>query len=66
MTLDESKDPQDIVKEAYGVTVVADQKTAQHLEGTVLDYIESEDGSGFKINTSRKPDCGSDCTSGCC
>ncbi|NLO97893.1 MAG: iron-sulfur cluster assembly accessory protein [Peptococcaceae bacterium] len=64
MALDESKTTDDNVIEAHGVTIVADKKFAYYLEDAVIDYVESEHGSGFEIKTSFQSDCGS-CCSGC-
>jgi iron-sulfur cluster assembly protein len=64
MALDESKKPEDIVDEAYGVTVVVDQQFAPYLEGAVINYVDSEHGSGFELKTPNQSDCSSGC-SGC-
>ena len=63
MALDESKKPNDDVYEAHGVTIVVDKRFAKYLEGAVINYIESEYGSGFQIKTPNQPDCGSGCSS---
>jgi len=66
MALDESTNPEDNTTEAHGITVVSDQQFAQHLEGAVIDYVDSANGSGFQIRTPHQSDCGSDCSSGSC
>ncbi|HHV65431.1 MAG TPA: hypothetical protein GXX46_10225 [Peptococcaceae bacterium] len=65
MALDESKNPDDEIYEAYGVTIVADRRFADFLEGVVINYVESEVGSGFQILTPNQGDC-SGCSSGSC
>ncbi|NLM20548.1 MAG: iron-sulfur cluster assembly accessory protein [Peptococcaceae bacterium] len=64
MALDDSKTDDDIIIEENGITAVADQRFAPYLEGAVIDYIESEQGSGFEIKSPFESDCGS-CCSGC-
>lgn len=66
MTLDESKNEDDHVDEGFGVTIVADKKLSQYLEGAVVDYVESRYGGGFEIKTAIESDCGSSCGSGGC
>ncbi|UWG98865.1 Fe-S cluster assembly protein HesB [Dehalobacter sp. DCM] len=63
MALDESKNPEDNVDEAYGVTIVAEKKFEQYLEDAVIDYVATEDGSGFTMKTPRMADCSSGCSS---
>jgi iron-sulfur cluster assembly protein len=65
LALDESKTPDDEIYEAYGVTVVANRNLAEYLDGVVIDYVESELGSGFQILNSNPADC-SGCSSGSC
>lgn len=49
----------DEVIEAGGVRVVVDEKSALYLSGSVLDYVDSLQESGFKIvNPNAKPSCG--------
>jgi len=66
MTLDESKNEEDLVDEGFGVTIVSDKKLSQYLEGAVVDYVESTYGGGFEIKTANASDCGSSCGSGGC
>lgn len=64
MALDESKNPEDNVDEAYGVTIVAEKRFEQYLEGAVVDYVDTENSSGFTMKTPRIADCSSsDCGS---
>lgn len=66
MTLDESKNEEDLLDEEFGITIVADKKLSQYLEGAVVDYVESSYGGGFEIKTANSSDCGSSCGSGGC
>ncbi len=51
MSFDENADPaQDIQLEQNGVKIVVDKESADHLEGTEIDYVESIEGGGFTIN----------------
>ena len=51
----------DFVKEAHGVEVIIDEKSARYMVGTELDFVDSLMESGFKINNpnaSRTCGCG--------
>ena len=53
---------EDFVSEQFGVKVFVDPFSASHLDGTVIDYLEDLNGSGFKFNnpnTVRTCGCGS-------
>lgn len=63
MALDESTNPEDHVDEAYGVKIAVEQQFTQFLDGAVINFIDSEDGSGFEIKTSGQSDCSSGCSS---
>jgi len=64
MTLDESKTEEDILDEEYGVSILTDQKLSTHLEGAIIDFIESNTGGNFEIRTA-KSDNGGGCGEGC-
>jgi len=49
LAFDEKKDD-DHVFEAHGVTVLVDDHSAQYLDGSEIDYVESVMGEGFMIN----------------
>lgn len=52
----------DFISEELGVTVFVDPFSAGHLSGTVIDYIDGLQGSGFKFNNpniQRRCACGS-------
>ncbi len=52
--------PMDEELEAHGVKLYVDPLSAQYLEGTEIDYIETMHGAGFKFNNpSVKGTCGS-------
>lgn len=53
---------EDFVSEQFGLKVFVDPFSASHLDGTVIDYLEDLNGSGFKFNnpnTIRTCGCGS-------
>ena len=61
--LDFSKDSldDDVISEQSGVTVYVDPFSAAHLKGTVVDYVDGLQGSGFKFenpNIQRSCGCG--------
>jgi Fe/S biogenesis protein NfuA len=43
------RDAADVVVDADGFQVVVDGRSASHLAGTVVDYVETPEQSGFKI-----------------
>ena len=49
MDFDQQKQD-DIVIEEYGITLLVDPTSASHLLGTVIDFVDSLNESGFKIN----------------
>ena len=62
--LDFAKNPKDVdfSDEQHGVLVFIDPFSAAHLQGTVIDYVDSLNGSGFKFenpNIVRSCGCGS-------
>lgn len=63
MALDESKNPEDHLDEAFGVRILADRQYAEFLEGAVINFIENEHGSGFQIQTAFAADGCSSCSS---
>jgi iron-sulfur cluster insertion protein len=53
---------EDFVSEQFGVKVFVDPFSATHLDGTIIDYVDDLNGSGFKFNnpnTVRTCGCGS-------
>ena len=49
----------DIIIEQHGVKLFIDKKSAGHLVGTVIDFVDSLQGSGFKIsNPNATSTCG--------
>jgi iron-sulfur cluster assembly protein len=49
MTLDESQDG-DTVVEAEGIRVLIDEMSAQYIDGSEIDYVDSLMGAGFTVN----------------
>ncbi len=46
----DERDPGDILQDAGGFQVVMDARSAPHLDGTAVDYVEAPSHSGFKID----------------
>ena len=66
MTLDESKTDEDILDVEHGVSLIADKKLSVHLEGAIIDYIDSVNGGGFEIRTANSGGgCGDSCGGSC-
>ena len=58
MVFDEKRD-EDVLSEFFGVTVLVDAVSADHLQGAVVDYVDALTGGGFKItNPIAKSNCG--------
>jgi iron-sulfur cluster assembly accessory protein len=56
---DNSKLDGDIVKEFSGVNVVVDRMSAEHINGAIIDFVDSINESGFKIeNPNAAGGCG--------
>jgi len=60
MAFDDKKED-DYVVASNGINILIDPMSAKHLEGTQIDYVESLEGSGFKINN---PNVRSSCACG--
>lgn len=50
MALEDGPSEEDIVTEYEGLKVFVDPFSAKYLKGSTIDYVESIEGSGFKIN----------------
>jgi len=50
MALEDGPSEEDIITEKEGLNIFVDPFSAKYLKGSTVDYIESIEGSGFKIN----------------
>jgi monothiol glutaredoxin len=50
-----AKEAGHVTIESNGVTVQLDRASAQRASGVVIDYLESADGAGFKIDNPNRP-----------
>ena len=51
--------PEDYTYELAGIRVAVDKNSARFLDGTVIDFVESLQGAGFKFNNPKaKATCG--------
>src|SRR5215510_12210295 len=58
MVFDEKR-PDDLTAQCQGVTVVVDPFSANYLRGSVIDFVDSLSGGGFKIsNPKARQSCG--------
>jgi iron-sulfur cluster assembly accessory protein len=67
MALDENIEPGDEVFEARDIRVVVDSNSLRYLTGSVVDYITTDMGGGFKIenpNATKSCGCGSSFSAG--
>lgn len=46
----DQKNPGDHVIESHGVNVLVDEQSAEYLDGSEIDYVESLMGEGFMVN----------------
>jgi iron-sulfur cluster insertion protein len=60
-TLDDSRQPDDVVFQRDGVTVVVDETSLDLLSGSAIDYVEELVGASFQI---RNPNAASSCGCG--
>ncbi|MBN2318211.1 MAG: iron-sulfur cluster assembly accessory protein [Acidobacteria bacterium] len=59
MTLEKESVEDDEVLEMDGLKLFIDKQSLLYLNGTKIDYIEGENGSGFKFeNPNTQPSCG--------
>jgi iron-sulfur cluster assembly protein len=59
MTLDKDSRADDKILDMEGLKVFIDSRSLLYLNGTKVDYIEGENGSGFKFdNPNAKASCG--------
>lgn len=65
LALDETKTDADFLEQENGVAIIANRILMPHLEGAVVDYIDSAEGEGFAVSTIQVGfGCGG-CTGGC-
>jgi iron-sulfur cluster assembly protein len=59
MTLDKESLSDDEILDLDGLKVFIDKNSLLYLDGTKIDYVDSQDGSGFKFdNPNAKASCG--------
>ena len=50
MSFDNQTEAMDTEETSNGIRIIVDHKSAVYLVGTVIDYVDSLSGSGFKIS----------------
>jgi iron-sulfur cluster insertion protein len=50
MADDPINEERDLLFSQFGVTIISDRKSLEHLNGTEIDYVETLQRSGFKFN----------------
>lgn len=50
-----AKEPSHVTVETGGITVQLDRASAGRAEGVTIDFVESSDGAGFKIDNPNRP-----------
>lgn len=59
MALDENIEPDDVVFETSGVKMVVDSQSLRYISGSVVDYVDTGMGGGFKVeNPNATGGCG--------
>jgi iron-sulfur cluster assembly accessory protein len=64
MGLVEEEDPTDICCESLGVKILIDPSSVYLIVGTIIDYIDSQQGTGFSFSNPQaksKGGCGKSC-----
>jgi iron-sulfur cluster assembly accessory protein len=64
-TFDDQRDGDTVVEDG-GIKVLIDANSAPHLEGSKVDFIEDQRGSGFMVDNPNAPAPSGDCGSGGC
>ncbi|MEO7720106.1 MAG: iron-sulfur cluster insertion protein ErpA [Capsulimonas sp.] len=67
MALDENVEPGDEVFDLSGIRLVVDNTSMRYMSGSVVDYISTDMGGGFKIenpNATKSCGCGSSFSTG--
>jgi iron-sulfur cluster assembly protein len=49
LAIDENNDGDHVI-ESHGVTLLVDEQSAQYIDGSEVDYVETVMGEGFKVN----------------
>jgi iron-sulfur cluster assembly accessory protein len=64
MAIDQAKEGDELI-DCSGVSVMIDAFSVQHLRGSTIDFAETADGAGFRINNPNAPSgCGCGCEHG--
>ncbi len=63
-TFDEKQDG-DTVVEAGGIKVLIDPQSAPYLQGSTVDYVDDERGSGFTVDNPNEAAMGGGCGGSC-
>jgi iron-sulfur cluster assembly protein len=64
MGLVEDASPEDISCESHGVKILIDSSSVALISGTTIDFIDSQEGTGFSFdnpNAKSKVGCGNSC-----
>jgi len=64
MGLVESAEPEDISCESHGVKILIDPSSIALISGTTIDFVDSDEGTGFSFNNPHaqsKGGCGKSC-----
>jgi len=64
MDFEEKASKDDLIFEQHKVKIFVEKNLIEHLKGTKIDYVETEQGSGFKIDNPNTTNSCSSCT-GC-
>jgi iron-sulfur cluster assembly protein len=65
MALENNQNPNDAISHHFGVDLIVDELSANYLVGAVIDFIEDQTGSGFKIETPNPVSASCGCGGAC-
>ncbi|MEJ2697002.1 MAG: iron-sulfur cluster assembly accessory protein [Candidatus Sulfobium sp.] len=63
LDIDQAASEDDETVEKNGLKVFMDKEASQSLSGKEIDYVKTDQGEGFVINSNEPPSCGSGCSS---
>ena len=62
MSLDDTKNEEDVEIISNGVRILIASSIRESLEGAEIDFIDNEEGKGFIVKDLNAPQCGSCCS----
>lgn len=65
LALENNQNPNDVLTQQFGIDLIVDDISSAYLDGAVIDFVEGEEGTGFKIDAPNQAvEAGSSCECG--